>query len=80
MPPTGAFWSVTLYNSDGFQVANSINRFAVSGWIRSRTIPTAPFPLHPEQSPGKDFEAIWLPPPTGPFDLTIRLYAQTWIP
>src|SRR6516165_4234121 len=33
MPPASAFWSVTLYDSEGFQVANPLNRFAVSSWM-----------------------------------------------
>jgi len=28
LPPVGAFWSLTMYDAEGFQVANPINRFA----------------------------------------------------
>lgn len=32
-PPADAFCSVTLYDAEGFQIANPLNRFAVSSWM-----------------------------------------------
>jgi hypothetical protein len=76
MPPVGAFWSVTLYDPDGFQVPNSLNRFAVSSWMLFEYEADGGLSLYfQNESPGKDREANWLPAPKGPFNLTMRLYA-----
>jgi hypothetical protein len=76
MPPAEAFWSVTLYDADGFQVANPLNRFAVSSWMPFKYATDGSLDLYfQSDSPGADKEANWLPTPKGPFNLTMRLYA-----
>jgi hypothetical protein len=75
-PPVRAFWSLTLYDSDGFQVANVLNRFAVSSWMPFHYNADGSLDLHfQSDSPGKGKEANWLPAPKGPFNLTMRLYS-----
>jgi hypothetical protein len=75
-PPVDAFWSITLYDPQGFQVANSLNRFAVSSWMPFKTNDDGSLDLYfQNESPGADKEANWLPAPKGPFNLTMRLYA-----
>jgi hypothetical protein len=75
-PPVNAFWSITLYDADGFQVANPLNRFAVSSWMPFKYDPDGSLTLYfQNESPGKDKEANWLPAPKGAFNLTMRLYA-----
>ena len=60
----------------GFQVANSLNRFAVSSWMPFKYNPDGSLDLYfQNESPGADKEANWLPAPKGPFNLTMRLYA-----
>ncbi|GLR86223.1 DUF1254 domain-containing protein [Bradyrhizobium iriomotense] len=76
MPPVEAFWSITLYDNDGFQVANPLNRFAVSSWMPFKRDADGSLTLHfQNENPGVDREANWLPTPKGPFNLTMRLYA-----
>ncbi|HEX2652445.1 MAG TPA: DUF1254 domain-containing protein [Xanthobacteraceae bacterium] len=75
-PPVDAFWSITLYDQQGFQVGNVLNRFAVSSWMPFRYNLDGSLDLYfQNESPGKDMEANWLPAPKGPFNLTMRLYA-----
>jgi hypothetical protein len=75
-PPVNAFWSITLYDQDGFQVGNVLNRFAVSSWMPFKYNSDGSLDLYfQNESPGKDMEANWLPAPKGPFNLTMRLYA-----
>src|SRR4029078_929125 len=75
MPPVNAFWSVTLYDPAGFQVANSLNRFAVSSWMPFKYNPHGSLDLYSQnESAGPDKAANWLPAPKGGFNLPMRLY------
>jgi hypothetical protein len=76
IPPAEAFWSITVYDPQGFPVSNSLDRFAVSSWMPFKYNDDGSLDLYfQNESPGKDKEANWLPAPKGPFNLTMRLYA-----
>lgn len=76
MPPVEAFWSITLYDEDGFQVGNSLDRFALSSWMPFKFNSDGSLDLYfQSESPGAENEANWLPAPKRPFNLTMRLYA-----
>jgi hypothetical protein len=75
-PPVEAFWSITLYDKDGFQVANTLNRFAVSSWMPFKYNADGSLDLYfQNEAPSSDLESNWLPAPKGLFNLTMRLYA-----
>jgi hypothetical protein len=75
-PPADAFWSITLYDVEGFQVANPLDRFAVSSWMPFKYNSDGSLTLYfQSENPGKGNEANWLPAPKGPFTLTMRIYA-----
>jgi hypothetical protein len=75
LPPAEVFWSVTLYDDDGFQVANELNRFALSSWMPLKTNADGSLDLFIQNaSPGPDREVNWLPAPRGRFTLTMRIY------
>lgn len=77
LPPAGAFWSLTLYDTDGFQVPNSLDRFALGDRDALRRGDDGAIEFYMQHdSPGAGLESNWLPTPaSGPFTLTLRLYA-----
>jgi hypothetical protein len=61
-----AFWSVTMYDAEGFQAANPIDRFAIGD--RDQLTYNADGSLNlylQHDSPGADKESNWLPAPRG---------------
>ncbi len=76
LPPVEAFWSVTMYDAEGFQAANPINRFAIGDRDDLAFNDDGSLDLYLQHhSPGQQQEANWLPAPRGPLGVTMRLYA-----
>jgi hypothetical protein len=76
LPPAYAFWSVTMYDAEGFQVANEINRFAIGDRDPLKFNADGSLDLYLQHSnPGPDRQSNWLPAPLGPLGVTKRLYA-----
>jgi hypothetical protein len=76
LPPVDAFWSITMYDAEGYQVANELDRFAIGDRDQLTYNPDGSLDiLIQHTNPGPDRESNWLPAPTGPLGVTMRLYA-----
>jgi hypothetical protein len=75
IPPVNAFWSVTLYDRDGYFVPNALGRYAArDSRLKKNSDGSIDIYLQ-AYSPGKDREANWLPAPKdAPFNLVLRMY------
>lgn len=76
LPPVAAFWSITMYDEEGFQAANELDRFAIGD--RDHLVFNADGSLDilvQHENPGPERVANWLPAPRGPLGITMRLYA-----
>ncbi len=89
LPPAGAFWSLTLYDAEGFPVANPIGRHALGDRDPLRFNPDGSLDLLVQSDdPGGALSANWLPTPaSGAITLSLRIYlpsedvlARRWIP
>jgi hypothetical protein len=77
LPPVDAFWSLTMYDAEGFQVENPINRFAIGDRDALKFNQDGSLDLYIQhENPGPERESNWLPAPkSGVLGLTMRLYA-----
>lgn len=76
LPPVNAFWSVTMYDVEGFQAANELNRFAIGDRDDLKYNADGSLDLYLQHaSPGGDKVRNWLPAPVCPLGVTMRLYA-----
>ncbi len=78
LPPVDAFWSLTMYELPAsLLVANPLNRYLINSPMLPdlKRDPDGGLTLYVQHdSPGVDRESNWLPAPSGPFVLFMRLY------
>jgi len=89
IPPAGAFWSITMYDDDGFAVPNPLKRGNLASRMDLNFNSDGSLDLYiGATSPGKDKESNWLPAPSDKrWNVCMRLYAPeaaaldgTWNP
>src|SRR5215469_8087541 len=78
LPPVNAFWSLTMYELPSrLLVANPLNRYLINSPMLPdlRRDADGGVTLYIQHdSPGKDKESNWLPAPSGPFLMFLRLF------
>ena len=78
LPPVNAFWSLAMYELPSrLLVANPLNRYLINSPMlpdlkRDDDGGVTLYIQH--DSPGKDKESNWLPAPSGPFLMFLRLF------
>ena len=88
LPPVRAFWSLTLYDADGYFVANPINRYAIGDRDRLHFNDDGSLDIYIQhERPAETLAPNWLPAPAGDFNLALRLYwpkpealSGAWVP
>lgn len=76
LPPTRAFWSITMTKARprGLMVANSINRYSLGDHSNLARNGDGSIDIYLEANQPSQDEANWLPAPTGDFMLWLRDY------
>lgn len=78
LPPVNAFWSVTMYKlPESLLVDNPINRYLINSAMVPDLVknPDGGLTIYVQNSPPEPGKAAnWLPAPTGPFTVIMRLY------
>ena len=76
LPPADAFWSITMYDAEGFAVTNPIDRYAIGDRDPLHYNVDGSLDIYIQhESPGAGRESNWLPSPKGPLGVTMRIYA-----
>ena len=76
LPPVEEFWSVTIYDLEGFTVPTPTERYTLGDRSNLKPNPDGSLDIYLQrENPGADKESNWLPTPPQPFSLHARLYS-----
>ena len=78
LPPARFFWSLTMYDADGYLVANPDNRYSLGpSHPPLATRPDGSVVVVVSQHKPAETNVNWLPSPPGQFRLNLRLYGPS---
>ena len=74
LPPNDAFWSLTITDSVGYMVSNSIGRSSVNDRSKLGKNADGSIDIYLQREAPTGHEQNWLPAPSGKFKLMLRAY------
>lgn len=74
LPPVDAFWSLTLYDTDGFMNPNEIDRHSIGDRSDIEINEDGSLDLYIQHEEPAAGISNWLPAPQEPFNVLLRLY------
>jgi len=74
LPPNNAFWSLTIGDARNRFVANPLNRYSVSDRSGLAHNADGNVDIYIQNTTPSGHQSNWLPAPTGPFILWLRVY------
>lgn len=78
LPPVRGFWSLSIYDHEGYMIDNPISRNAIGDRDDLQFNEDGSLDIYIQRTtPGAEKESNWLPAPEGTFDLTLRTYWPT---
>ncbi|WP_299075800.1 DUF1214 domain-containing protein, partial [uncultured Paraglaciecola sp.] len=77
MPPVNAFWSLTMYNTEGYLIESPINRYLVNSSDDLQLNDDGSLTIVIQHQQPTDKVSNWLPAPAEEFTVLLRLYDTT---
>ncbi len=74
-PPVNAFWSLSMYDADGFFIDNSLKRYSMGDRNSLQYNADGSLDISIQFDEPLTGKTNWLPSPSGNFALTMRLYS-----